>query len=220
MRAVRALRRVNQKDGFDCPGCAWPESDDRHHAEFCENGVKAVAEEATKARVTRAFFERHDIAQLAEQSDYWLGTARAPDGADGEAVRLEPVRADLVGRRLRPDRRRARAARLARRGDLLHVRANEQRGGLLLPALRPGARHEQPARLLEPLPRVERDRAHRDAGRRQGQRVARRHPRRRPDLRGRPEPGHEPPAHADRARDREAERRADRDGQPAARARA
>ncbi len=73
VRAARALRRVNQKDGFDCPGCAWPESDDRHHAEFCENGVKAVAEEATKARVTRALFERHDIEQLAQQSDYWLG---------------------------------------------------------------------------------------------------------------------------------------------------
>ena len=74
LRSARALRHVNQKDGFDCPGCAWPESDDRHHAEFCENGVKAVAEEVTKARITRAFFESHDIAQLAEQPDYWLGT--------------------------------------------------------------------------------------------------------------------------------------------------
>jgi formate dehydrogenase major subunit len=74
VRAVRTLTRVNQKDGFDCPGCAWPEADHRHIAEFCENGVKAVAEEATKARLTRAFFERYDIAQLAEQSDYWLGT--------------------------------------------------------------------------------------------------------------------------------------------------
>jgi molybdopterin-dependent oxidoreductase alpha subunit len=74
LRAARALKRINQKDGFDCPGCAWPEADARHHAEFCENGVKAVAEEATKARVTRAFFERHDIPQLAERSDYWLGT--------------------------------------------------------------------------------------------------------------------------------------------------
>ena len=72
-RAGRTLARVNQKDGFDCPGCAWPESDNRHIAEFCENGVKAVAEEATKSRVTRAFFERHDIPRLAAQSDHWLG---------------------------------------------------------------------------------------------------------------------------------------------------
>ena len=74
VRSARTLARVNQKDGFDCPGCAWPESDSRHHAEFCENGVKAVAEEATKERITRKFFERYDIPQLAERSDYWLGT--------------------------------------------------------------------------------------------------------------------------------------------------
>jgi molybdopterin-dependent oxidoreductase alpha subunit len=74
VRSVRTLARVNQQDGFDCPGCAWPESDHRHVAEFCENGVKAVAEEATKSRLTPAFFERHSIEQLAEQSDYWLGT--------------------------------------------------------------------------------------------------------------------------------------------------
>jgi molybdopterin-dependent oxidoreductase alpha subunit len=72
VRSIRTLARVNQKDGFACPACAWPESEHRH-MDFCENGVKAVAEEAMKARVTRAFFERYDIAQLAERSDYWLG---------------------------------------------------------------------------------------------------------------------------------------------------
>ncbi len=72
-RAARTLRRVNQKDGFACPACAWPESEGHHIADFCEQGVKAVAEEATKEHLTRAFFERHDIPQLAEQSDYWLG---------------------------------------------------------------------------------------------------------------------------------------------------
>ena len=45
LRSVQTLTRVNQKDGFDCPGCAWPEADKRHVAEFCENGAKAVAEE-------------------------------------------------------------------------------------------------------------------------------------------------------------------------------
>src|SRR5829696_6585046 len=48
LRGARTLLKVNQKDGFDCPGCAWPDPDGaRSHAEFCENGAKAVAEEAT-----------------------------------------------------------------------------------------------------------------------------------------------------------------------------
>ncbi|MBX6766033.1 MAG: FdhF/YdeP family oxidoreductase, partial [Actinomadura rubrobrunea] len=72
-RSALTLLRVNQKDGFDCPGCAWPEGDHRHVAEFCENGAKAVAEEATVRRVTRDFFARHSVADLAERSDHWLG---------------------------------------------------------------------------------------------------------------------------------------------------
>ncbi|GGK01989.1 formate dehydrogenase [Streptomyces camponoticapitis] len=72
-RAARTLLKVNQKDGFDCPGCAWPEGDHRHTAEFCENGVKAVAEEATLRRVTPDFFAAHPVADLARRSGYWLG---------------------------------------------------------------------------------------------------------------------------------------------------
>lgn len=74
-RAAKTLLRVNQADGFDCPGCAWPEAAPgrRAHAEFCENGMKAVAEEATTRRVTRTFFAAHSVAELAERSDYWLG---------------------------------------------------------------------------------------------------------------------------------------------------
>ncbi|MFD8124394.1 FdhF/YdeP family oxidoreductase [Streptomyces albidoflavus] len=72
-RTALTLLRVNQKDGFDCPGCAWPEPDKRHAAEFCENGAKAVAEEATLRRVTPAFFAEHSVADLAERSGYWLG---------------------------------------------------------------------------------------------------------------------------------------------------
>uniref|UniRef100_A0AAU2JMX0 FdhF/YdeP family oxidoreductase n=1 Tax=Streptomyces sp. NBC_00049 TaxID=2903617 RepID=A0AAU2JMX0_9ACTN len=72
-RTARTLLKVNQKDGFDCPGCAWPEGDKRHTAEFCENGAKAVAEEATLRRVTPAFFAAHPLADLAERSGYWLG---------------------------------------------------------------------------------------------------------------------------------------------------
>ncbi|KOG91343.1 FdhF/YdeP family oxidoreductase [Streptomyces varsoviensis] len=72
-RTALTLLKVNQKDGFDCPGCAWPEPDHRHTAEFCENGAKAVAEEATLRRVTPDFFAAHPVADLAARSGYWLG---------------------------------------------------------------------------------------------------------------------------------------------------
>jgi formate dehydrogenase major subunit len=73
LRGARALLRMNQKHGFDCPGCAWPEGHDRRTAEFCENGVKAVAEEATERRIPSAFWDEHPIDDLATRSGYWLG---------------------------------------------------------------------------------------------------------------------------------------------------
>jgi molybdopterin-dependent oxidoreductase alpha subunit len=72
-RAALTLLKVNQKSGFDCPGCAWPEPEHRHTFEFCENGAKAVAEEATLRRVTPDFFAEHPVADLAGRSGYWLG---------------------------------------------------------------------------------------------------------------------------------------------------
>ncbi|RAG80420.1 hypothetical protein DN069_38265 [Streptacidiphilus pinicola] len=72
-RAVGTLLKLNQPDGFDCPGCAWPEPDHTHTAEFCENGAKAVAEEATLRRIGPEFFAEHAVAELAERSGYWLG---------------------------------------------------------------------------------------------------------------------------------------------------
>ena len=73
LRTAAALVRLNQRKGFDCPGCAWPEEHGgRKFAEFCENGAKAVAEEATKRVVTPDFFARHSIAELAEKPEYWL----------------------------------------------------------------------------------------------------------------------------------------------------
>src|SRR3984885_14149025 len=73
-RSVRTLLRVNQADGFDCPSCAWgdPAAGHRKHAEFCENGAKAVAWEATRKRVDAAFFAGHPVAFLRQQSDHWL----------------------------------------------------------------------------------------------------------------------------------------------------
>jgi molybdopterin-dependent oxidoreductase alpha subunit len=72
-RALPGLFRVNQPDGFDCPGCAWPESNKPHRAEFCENGAKAVAEEATRDRIGAEFFSRYPVGELAGQSEHWLG---------------------------------------------------------------------------------------------------------------------------------------------------
>ncbi|MBV1849431.1 FdhF/YdeP family oxidoreductase [Catellatospora tritici] len=74
-RSALTLLKMNQADGFDCPGCAWPEPLPAHrtHFEFCENGAKAVAEEATLRRITPAFFAEHAVADLAGRSDYWLG---------------------------------------------------------------------------------------------------------------------------------------------------
>jgi len=72
-RTFDTLLRVNQKDGFDCPSCAWPDPDgERKTAEFCENGAKAVASEATRRRATPAFFAEHSLADLLARSDRWL----------------------------------------------------------------------------------------------------------------------------------------------------
>ncbi len=73
VRTGRTLLRLNQKHGFDCPGCAWPDPDERSPAEFCENGAKAVAEEATLRRVTPDFFAEHSLADLETKTDWWLG---------------------------------------------------------------------------------------------------------------------------------------------------
>lgn len=72
-RTARTLLAVNQVDGFDCPGCAWPEGERRSHLEFCENGAKAVAEEATRRTVHAAFFAEHALDDLRARSDHWLG---------------------------------------------------------------------------------------------------------------------------------------------------
>ncbi len=71
-RGTHGLLEMNQSGGFDCPSCAWPDPDhDRSLAEFCENGAKALASEATRTLADAAFFARHSIADLAAQSDLW-----------------------------------------------------------------------------------------------------------------------------------------------------
>lgn len=75
-RTMRGMLRINQRSGFDCPGCAWPESTTgrRKPAEFCENGAKAIAEESTVRTVTPEWWAAHPIAELEGRSEFWLGS--------------------------------------------------------------------------------------------------------------------------------------------------
>ena len=74
-RGIKALLNLNKKGGVDCPSCAWPDPDGERSkiAEYCENGAKAIAEEATTRKVTPVFFQKHSVADLSQKSDYWLG---------------------------------------------------------------------------------------------------------------------------------------------------
>jgi molybdopterin-dependent oxidoreductase alpha subunit len=73
VKGARGLLQMNQPDGFDCPGCAWPEHETHGRIEFCENGAKAFAEEATRKRATPEVFAAHDLASLRAMSDFELG---------------------------------------------------------------------------------------------------------------------------------------------------
>ena len=116
LRNVRSLFRVNQHDGFDCPGCAWPEpAHPSRLGEYCENGVKAVTFETTAKRVGPDFFARHPVGRLRGQTGHWLegqGRLTHPMRYDRAADRYVPVSWEdafaLIGRHLRsldgPDR--------------------------------------------------------------------------------------------------------------------
>ena len=74
-RGLKALNHMNQKGGFDCPSCAWPDPDDDRSTlgEYCENGAKAVAEEATLKKLTPEFFAENSVQDLAALTDYEIG---------------------------------------------------------------------------------------------------------------------------------------------------
>ena len=72
VKTVKTLTTVNQPTGFDCPGCAWPDPKHATTFEFCENGAKAVADEAMKGNVNPNFFSKYTVQELSEKSDYWL----------------------------------------------------------------------------------------------------------------------------------------------------
>ncbi|MDH3226854.1 MAG: FdhF/YdeP family oxidoreductase [Thermoleophilia bacterium] len=108
--AIKALFAMNQKGGFDCPGCAWPDPDDRRSmlGEYCENGVKALVEEASANRADPDFFARHSVAEMREWDDHRLGKSgriTAPLYLGPGADRYAPVSWDdaleRIGARLR-----------------------------------------------------------------------------------------------------------------------
>ena len=87
LKGSRSLLSMNQPDGFDCPGCAWPDPRHTSSFEFCENGAKAVAFELTKRRVTREYFAAYTVRELEQQSDYWL----EEQGRLTEPMRYDPA---------------------------------------------------------------------------------------------------------------------------------
>lgn len=74
-QGIGVLNKINQFKGFDCPGCAWPDPDEKRAflAEYCENGAKAIAEEATTKKADPQFFAKHSVYEMSEWSDYTLG---------------------------------------------------------------------------------------------------------------------------------------------------
>ena len=95
IRSISNLSRVNSFGGFDCPGCAWPDPDDERTAfEFCENGAKAVADEATRARADPNFWSKWSVEELSRKSDRWLnsqGRLTHPMVLNPESLHYEPV---------------------------------------------------------------------------------------------------------------------------------
>ena len=98
VRGNQILLQLNQKDGFDCPGCAWPDpSDNRSRFEYCENGAKAVAEETTTKRVTPEFFAAHSLAEIASWDDMKIGKSgrlTQPMILDEGATHYRPIEWD------------------------------------------------------------------------------------------------------------------------------
>lgn len=108
LKGSRALHSMNQPDGFDCPGCAWPDPKHTSSFEFCENGAKAVAFELTSRRVTRDFFAAHTVRELEQNSDYWIeeqGRLTEPMRYNVASDHYEPTTWEeafaLIGRELR-----------------------------------------------------------------------------------------------------------------------
>ncbi|WP_281989063.1 FdhF/YdeP family oxidoreductase [Aquimarina aggregata] len=95
VRSFRALAHMNQKEGFDCPGCAWPDPDKPSKlGEYCENGAKALAEEATNKKVDNDFFSKYSVEELSTWSDFQIGKSgrlTEPMVLRPDSVHYEPI---------------------------------------------------------------------------------------------------------------------------------
>jgi molybdopterin-dependent oxidoreductase alpha subunit len=107
-RAARLLLDINQKDGFDCMSCAWPDPSHRNTLEFCENGAKAITWEATPLTVPREFWAQHPLSSLQDSTEYWLGQQGRlvePVHKAAGSDHYEPISWDrafeIIGERLR-----------------------------------------------------------------------------------------------------------------------
>ncbi|MFA6179923.1 MAG: molybdopterin-dependent oxidoreductase, partial [Candidatus Methylopumilus sp.] len=99
VKGIITLLSQNQPDGFDCPGCAWPDKEHASTFEFCENGVKAVAAEATAKRVTAEFFAKHTVTELMAWSDFKLedqGRLTEPMVYDSASDKYIPASWDMA----------------------------------------------------------------------------------------------------------------------------
>ena len=221
-RTARTLLRLNQAEGFDCMSCAWPDPERRAPAhrgvlrERGQGGRRGGDQGAGDAGVLRARTASPSStpspstgsASRAGSPTRWSSDRAAPTTSRSSWDEAYALVADQLNALDSPGR-----------GDLLHLGPDLERGGVRLPAVRPRVRHQQPAGLLQHVPRVDQHGAGRDHRHRQGQRDAGRRAQRRAAGPRRPEPGHQPPADAVGAGDRQAPRRQDRRDQPAARGR-
>jgi len=101
--APLTLLRTNKPDGFDCPGCAWPDKEHTSTFQFCENGAKAVTWEATKKRAPPEFFAAHTVTSLLEWSDYQLeneGRLTQPMAYDPASDTYQPITWDQAFARI------------------------------------------------------------------------------------------------------------------------
>lgn len=95
VKSLSTLSHMNHKDGFDCPGCAWPDPEKRSKlGEYCENGVKALAEEATNKRLDKTFFTKYSVEELSQWSDFQIGKSgrlTEPMVLKPNSIHYEPI---------------------------------------------------------------------------------------------------------------------------------
>ena len=109
VRAMKALLELNQEDGYDCPSCAWPNPEEPSKiAEYCENGAKSVADEATTKHIDGTFFKKHSVEELSKHTDYRLNTfgrITEPLVLRPDSIHYEPISwqdaFDLISAQLR-----------------------------------------------------------------------------------------------------------------------